>query len=226
MKISKFLLITSVLLISIPLSGCSSLQKTPVEKTPEKSQTTVTNESGSKTVETKTATPAPTTRSVTEYYYLLPSKYIGMEIGDSKAGRKAAAKIIDLENDYISVQNNDWEGSGAVAVFRTTGGEDLIAVSNAGCGPICDQNFYLLRYQNKTWIDVTKELFPKLDTEKTKAKLITLLKEKGEYNPDDFSLAPFIEIPRIGTTIRIYDQYSNITLAEIGWKKGKFVLQE
>lgn len=166
--------------------------------------------------------------TVEDYYYSLPSKYLGMDIGDSKTKRKDSTTTLDLKNDYIKINNRSWDGGGAMAVFRTTNGDDLIAISNAGCGPLCNQNFYLLRYKGGTWTDVTAKMLPSIEEDTAKEKLITYLKETGtsNENKEDLDFAPMIEIPQFGTTMKYFDQYSNTVIYEIKWRKGNFSLQE
>ncbi|PJC37061.1 hypothetical protein CO046_02635 [Candidatus Peregrinibacteria bacterium CG_4_9_14_0_2_um_filter_53_11] len=170
-------------------------------------------------------TPTKTT-TVEDYYYSLPSKYLGMGIGDSKTERENAIASLDLKNDYIEIRTPSWDGGGDMAIFRTTRGDDLIAVSNTSCGPLCIQNFYLLRYKSGRWTDVTAEVMPSIDEDAAKEKLAAHLKETGagNVNKEGLDFAPMIEIPQFGTTMNYFDQYSNTVIYEIKWRKGSFYL--
>lgn len=163
--------------------------------------------------------------TVEDYYYLLPSKYLGISGLDSKEKKKDGIKTLDIKNDFIKIGTPDWDGSAEIAIFRAKGGDDLISVSNEGCGPMCEQNFYLLKYKNAKWQDVTKKLLPKIDDKKAEKSVIAHLKKIKNYDPEVFSFNPLLQIPQIGTTIKYFDQFSGTVVYELQWKKDHFILQ-
>jgi len=159
------------------------------------------------------------TRSVMEDYNLIPSKYFGGTKLSEQEIKENPANIIDIANYYMEIHPIAVEGSSTITVFIHNG-EHLISISNLGCGPICEQELYFLKYDNGQLIDVTNTILPNYDLSTIKAEYI-------EKNGDFASL---LVLPQHGTSIKIIDQYSRISgssseeLMKLNWKNGKFVV--
>ena len=142
--------------------------------------------------------------NVLDYFFLLPA--IGLSGYEGKQRRellKASYEpVIDLSHDYISV-NPDSSPREQIAVFRFQGAE-LVAQSAPDYQS--DYNgFSLYRLRNGKLRDVTEKELP-------------LPARADNY---------LYELPRIGTTIRVYkfdlSKQTRWRIFDLKWRGGRFV---
>lgn len=156
-------------------------------------------------------------QNVLEYYMALPEKYMGnlTNIGD----RKKTVEIKDLENGYLRLTATDLEGYGEAALFKNADGTKTFGIQTLGCGPVCEtDSIYFLQYKNGRWLDVTREVLPKI----SEAELERVLKC---YKPDaEDGVADFYQLPRYGTTVKLFDNHDSEErlLYEFKWDGRKF----
>lgn len=226
---------TSVLLVMLPLLlftlGCQKPSQPSVVKNtgtipaievPPRVEAASTPIPSTSSAQISEVTESPMT--ISDYYYKIPTRYLGSYGDASDKIRKQWIRKLDTENDYIEFRNLKGETGGEMAVFRTKDGAGLIAVSYAACGPICDQSLALLRYRNGVWNNVTTTELPEIKKSEAKALLISKLRleDHSSSDPEDIDFAPLIQIPRHGTRMKYYDQYSGKVLYEIVWTKNHF----
>lgn len=172
--------------------------------------------------------PQESKKTVLDYYYELPNKYFmgGADNGFSRQEREKSIQTKDIANYFVSFYPPYVDGPGTVTVFVTPEKEHLIAVETKGCGPGCEQELYFLKYQNGNWKDVTSEVSPRIDT-LIPSKILLLQNYLKNRNPQDATIGNLLyKLPRYGTTIEYYDQFSGIVLLKWHWKKGKFTVEE
>ncbi len=145
-------------------------------------------------------------RSVIDYFYLLPSLGIGYPGTRQQRRQLLQPKnhpVIDVSYDYLLV-HPDSSPAEQIAVFRSRGGADLIAASLPDFQS--DYNdFTLFRFQNGRLRDVTRQMLP--------------------MPPDTDHL--LYELPRFGSTIRVFrfnlDTESRRHVFDLQWRGGHFV---
>src|SRR5688572_11507644 len=104
--------------------------------------------------------------SILDYYFLLPQQYLAHLSADSRPAREAAIQIKDLDGGFLKSGLSIEETSTALALFKKSDGNDLIAVVNRSCPSGCSSNLNLLSYANGQWTDVTHNLLPSIDRNK------------------------------------------------------------
>ena len=110
-------------------------------------------------------------KSVLDYYFLLPHKYLTYLTADSRPVREAAIQIKDLDGRFLKSGLATDEVSTALALFKKSDGSDLIAVENRSCPAACSSSLNLLLYANGQWTEVTRDLLPSIDASKIQASL-------------------------------------------------------
>src|SRR5215211_1517947 len=110
-------------------------------------------------------------KSILDYYFLLPHKYLAYLKADSRPVREAAIQMKDLDGGFLKSGLETDEVSTALALFRKSDGSELIAVENRACPSACSSNLNLLSYANGQWADVTHDLLPAIDDGKIQALL-------------------------------------------------------
>jgi hypothetical protein len=159
-------------------------------------------------------------QNVLEYFNALPTKYLGIvkDIGD----RRQTVEIQDIENGYLKLSSNRWEGWGEVALFKNTDGTKTLGIQTIGCGPGCEtESIFFVQYRNGRWIDVTKEVLPEI-SEAERRRVLQC------YKPDNEDpVSAYYELPRFGTTIKLIDnneaEENGSLLYEFDWNGSKFV---
>lgn len=182
------------------------------------------------------AVPAPQAISILDYYYALPSKYVMYlregNIGESSSARDSVIATKDLKNYYLRLQKPGDEVNSDIAVFLAPDADNLVAVSSRACGPVCEEEFYLLKYDGQNWTNMTSQLLPKMNSNELIGKLRAALSEAGENVSTDQTLSYTLhyELPRYGTTIPVSAQvtepvlFDTDALYELKWSNGKFVV--
>lgn len=201
--------------------GCSSVQQRPPidgeVQVPASDGNIDTLEDGDTTISVEVSDD-PTTGesySVYEYFHLLPDDYYFFPEGED---RDLSIDVLDEENYYISLRPRSWEGWGSLAVFLH-GGREYVFVEWSGCGPACEQWFYVLEYVDGAWIDHTAEIWTPAWQEVM--DYVVSIEDQDPDNP----LLPMFIIPRHGTTITVIDQFIERDYADIIWQDGAFHAQ-
>jgi hypothetical protein len=105
----------------------------------------------------KNGAKADAPRTVTDFYLKLPAKYL--QILAAIPNRRSLIKTEDVQNGYLKLGSNEWEGWGEVALFKRRDGSRVVALTEYDCGPECDGNLTFLDYRNGKWKEV--ELLPR-----------------------------------------------------------------
>ena len=158
-------------------------------------------------------------QNVLDYFTALPAKYF--EVETTAAGRRKLVKTQDLENGFLRLEANTWDGWGEVALFKNADGTKTLAVQTVGCGPGCSTDtIFFVQYKNGAWIDVTKSVLPEI----SQTELDRVLKC---YRPDaEDGNAAYYELPRYGTTLKLIgdnqDSETGYPLYEFAWNGTRF----
>lgn len=156
-------------------------------------------------------------RTVTDFFALLPEKYFILEGCDKATDKncdKARAEYLKILDSTIDVKNGYLKGGcdGAqacieMAIFRKP--DNLYVVGIHTWGEM-NNDFHFLEYSGGKWSDVSAKVVP------------------------EFSKKLWYEIPRVGTTMKVYekkieeqgDDYEmsdrGALLYSLTWKDGKF----
>jgi hypothetical protein len=157
-------------------------------------------------------------QTVLEYYLLLPQKYLRHVGGDSAEARLAAIYIKDVERDYLQARQPNGEMYTALALFKSADGNHLIAVENRECKRGCTEEFFLLRYQDDQWINVTGQQLPAVDDGDLRARLAAQF--KGDFQPRVLH-----QLSAGGKSIDVIEYWSGITLGQLEWTNGAFTFK-
>jgi len=101
-------------------------------------------------------------KSILDYYFLLPPKYLPYLTADSRPAREAAIEISDLDGGFLKSGLATDEVSTALALFKKSDGSDLIAVENRACPAACSSSLNLLLYGNDQWVESRMIYYPLL----------------------------------------------------------------
>ena len=149
---------------------------------------------------------AQTQHSVIDYFDLLPSLGIGYPATWQEKRRllqPGSHPVIDVRHDYLLV-HPDSSPAEQVAVFRTHGKADLLAVSLPDFESDYN-NFTLFRLRNGRLRDVTRQMLPM------------------PAQTDRF----LYEIPEFGTTINVFrfdlNTQSRCHAFDLQWRGGRFI---
>lgn len=158
--------------------------------------------------------------SVLDYYHLIPREYLPFTEGED---RDLSIDVLDEVNHYISLAPRSWDGAGSVAVFLH-GDREFVVAEWRGCGPLCEQWVYVLEYVNGAWIDRTDEIWTDVAVTRDTAEALTAYALANNFSddPDDVPIARLYELPRFGTTVRVYDQFTGQVFAKMDWQNGTF----
>ncbi len=167
----------------------------------------------------KTAQP----KTVRDFFMLLPPEYFQAgSCGDPKTNAaqcrrdtenylKRYLDVEDTANGYMRGGGEAGQGGFEMAMFKRPDGTYVVALY--GFGEMWD-DFYFLEYKNGRWSDIGKKTVP------------------------DYGKKRWYELPRTGTTIKVYEKIdlepdSDITFGEAGkklydlkWKDGKFSIKK
>lgn len=153
-----------------------------------------------------------------DYYLLMPQAYLRYAGGDSAEGRQSAIYVRDVEHNYLQVRQPSGEFYTALALFKDEDGGDLIAVENRDCARGCTEEFFLLRYQDEQWKDVTGQSLPSIDERELRAKLSRQF--NGNFQPQVLH-----QLSAGGKFIDVIEYWSGIALGQLEWTNGAFVFK-
>ena len=162
-------------------------------------------------------------KSILDYYFLLPHKYLGYLTADSRPAREAAIQIKDLDGGFLKSGPATDEVSTALVLFKKSDGSDLIAVENRSCPAGCSSNLNLLLYANDQWADVTHQLLPAIDGSKIQA----LLQRQYMSRPNEpIRQSQLIyTLGRHGDGIEVNEHWSGMVLGEFEWANDAFTFK-
>lgn len=170
-------------------------------------------------------------KTVTEFYLALPTEDFSFDSTTKKINgkadlikhRKSVIQVEDINNGYLRLSGEMWEGWAEIAIFKKKGGGYVVGVTDVGCGPGCDGTVKFYTYEKGKWTNVTNHVFPKI----TEKMLVDALEERNL--PADDTL-PFFLLPRLGRTVKVATNYTNengsdidLTLLEFEWNGTEFV---
>jgi hypothetical protein len=157
----------------------------------------------------KTAVQSKKPQIVTDYFLLLPQKYIGMTPQARKVLIEAPnGATVDVKGGYMAFQEEP-KTQNVIVLFKKPDGSQLIGVTRtkpsatkkAGGDADEECELYLLRYDGAQFVDVTKEVIPA---------------------PVDKKLS--YDMSRQGTLIRVENGDGDLVHTFI-WENGKFTLK-
>jgi hypothetical protein len=157
-------------------------------------------------------------QTVLDYYLLLPQKYLRHVGGDSAAARQSAVYIRDVERDYLQAREPNGEKYTALALFKSDDGNHLVAVENRECQRGCTEEFFLLRYHDEQWVDVTGQMMPAVDASDLRARLA------GQFN-GNFQPRVLHQLSAGGKVIDVIEYWSGITLGRLEWAGVAFTFK-
>ena len=162
-------------------------------------------------------------KSILDYYFLLPQKYLAYLTADSRSVREAAIQIKDLDGGFLKAGLATDEVSTALALFKKSDGSDLIAVENRSCPAACSSSLNLLSYANDQWSNATQELLPAIDESKIQA----LLQRQYMSRPNEpIRQSQLIyTLRKQGETIEVYEHWSGMVLGEFEWANDAFTFK-
>lgn len=162
-------------------------------------------------------------KSILDYYFLLPQKYLPYLTADSRPVREAAIQTKDLDGAFLKSGLATDEVSTAVALFKKSDGADLIAVENRSCPRACSSSLNLLLYANDQWTDVTHDLLPAIDGSKIQA----LIERQYMSRPNGQMRQPQLiyTLRKNGGSIEVNEHWSGMALGELQWANDAFVFK-
>lgn len=162
-------------------------------------------------------------KSILDYYLLLPHKYLTYLPADSRSARETAIRIKDLDGGFLKSGLETDEVGTALAVFKKSDGNDLVAVENRSCPSVCSSSLNLLVYTNYQWTDVTHDLLPAIDESKIQA----LLQRQYIIRPNEPSRQPQLiyTLRKNGASIEVNEYWSGMLLGEFEWANDAFVFK-
>ena len=161
-------------------------------------------------------------KSVLDYYFLLPHKYLPYLTADSRPVREAAIQAKDLDGGFLKSGLGTDEVSTALALFRKSDGSDLIAVENRSCPGPCSSSLNLLLYANDQWTDVTHDLLPAIDGGRIQA----LIQRQYLSRPNEQMRQSLIyTLRKNGGSIEVNEHWSGMVLGEFEWVNDAFIFK-
>lgn len=156
-------------------------------------------------------------RTIRDFFTLLPEKYFlleGCERSSDRDCSKARAEYLktfteveDIENGYFKGGCDGAQSCIEMAIFKRPAGTYLIGVATSG---EMINDFYFLDYSGGKWKNVSSSIVP------------------------GFSKRNWYELPRVGTTVKVYTKKISEASAEyevsergrklydLEWKNGRF----
>jgi|SRR5829696_2460792 len=162
-------------------------------------------------------------KSILDYYFLLPHKYLSYLTADSRSVREAAIQIKDLDGGFLKSGLATDEVSTALALFKKSDGSDLIAVENRSCPAACSSSLNLFLYTNDQWSEVTHDLLPAIDGSKIQA----LLQRQYMSRPNEpIRQSQLIyNLRKHGESIEVNEHWSGMVLGEFEWANDAFIFK-
>lgn len=141
-------------------------------------------------------------KTVKDFYLLMPEKYNGYSREEREEILDSTETLVDIKNGYIGSHIGTLGERCQVAIFKRPDGGYILAYNEDG-DPSVDvaTKFYLLKYENGQWIDVTTELLP--------------VPVNKNYHYD---------LPNTGTTVKVTTS-KGAKMYSLAWKNGKFEKQ-
>ena len=162
-------------------------------------------------------------KSILDYYFLLPPKYLPYLTADSRPAREAAIEISDLDGGFLKSGLATDEVSTALALFKKSDGSDLIAVENRACPAACSSSLNLLLYANDQWVDVTPDLLPAIDQAKIQASLQRQYMSRPNEPARQSQL--IYTLRKHGESIEVNEHWSGMVLGEFDWANDAFTFK-
>jgi hypothetical protein len=164
-------------------------------------------------------------RTILDYYLLVPQRYLQLKGEDSQAAREVAIKIKDMENGYLQIRPQaDAETYTALTLFKKVDGTDLIAIEARSCAQGCLSRLTLLVHDKDQWVDITSQRLPLIDDLTLRDILNKQITSKKE-NLGDFTPRILYTLPRGGSVIDVHEHWSGMEVGRLEWDDGQFVFR-
>lgn len=159
--------------------------------------------------------------SLMDYYKMIPSEFFEVTLEQAFQGHSRDQIIIDENNYYLYLPSDDGLPSTEIAVFLRPNKIGLVGVINTFCGPRCFQEVTFLDFQNGKWVHVEDQIF----SEPTKEEIVSAFKRaepsiavSANNIKDPYALfEPILKLPRQGTTLKLIDSWTDVTLMTWRW---------
>lgn len=223
MKIKIFLLLSAL----FGLIGCSNNSVTVNLQNGGQNTEIASNQQNAGNVGSTNATKTPSNsadnktaamtgnepRTVRDFFNRLPQKYFTLEGCEPKTDKnceraredfyKRFLEVEDIPNGYLKFSCDGAQSCLRMALFKRPDDTYVVGVHTLHEG---DEINYFLEYKNGNWLDISSKIIP------------------------SFSKDLIYELPRVGTTIEVYNKfYPEPEYSERGkkayqleWKDGKF----
>jgi hypothetical protein len=162
-------------------------------------------------------------KSILDYYFLLPQKYLPYLTADSRPAREAAIEISDLDGGFLKSGLATDEVSTALALFKKSDGSDVIAVENRACPAACSSSLNLLSYANDQWVEVTRDLLPAIDQGKIQSSLQRQYMSRPNEPARQSQL--IYTLRKHGEGIEVNEHWSGMVLGEFEWANDAFTFK-
>ena len=171
-----------------------------------------------------------TQKNVVDYFMMMPGSLWDLNSHDYNDLQKTAMiDEKDIKNGWLKFTGKDtsdiWEGWGEFVLFKKPDKTYMMAVSILSCGPECNQSLKFFELNQKSWKEVTADVF------KPVAKKFLSMKYVSLAGNDEFAESPPViyVLPRYGTDITVVTQEDitghKFTLATYAYTNGKFILK-
>ncbi len=148
---------------------------------------------------------------------------------DYENGQMYYYSILDVKGGYAKVEGM-MEGWYEFALWRMASGSDLVGVTSAACGPICDYSYDFYEHKEGAKEKVTADVIPWEAVDRHKDEIWTKVTEKYKEMdyPDDCQL--WFNLPQSGTSMIVdisvgSNEYEH-SLLKLSWDKSKFSVAE
>src|SRR6266496_901368 len=162
-------------------------------------------------------------KSILDYYLLLPHKYLAYLTTDSQQAREAAIQIKNLDGGFLKSGVVTDEVSTTLVLFKRSDGSNLIAVENRSCPASCSSNLNLLLYANDQWVEVTHDVLPAIDGSAVEASLQRqYFSRPGEPNRQSQLI---YTLRKGGESFEVNEHWSGMVLGEFDWANDAFTFK-
>jgi hypothetical protein len=158
--------------------------------------------------------------NILDYYLRMPQQYLKHAGGDGAEARRAALYVNDVEYGYLLAREPDGEFYSALSLFKRADGGDLIAVENRECARGCNEELYLLTYEDGRWKDVTPGMLPAIDEGELRGTLAKQFKTRDGFQPRIMHRLAGGAAP-----IEVSEYWSGVGLGRLEWNGGEFVFK-
>ena len=165
----------------------------------------------------------PHSRSLLDYYFLLPHQYLPFLPTDSRLVRENAIQIKDLDAGFLKSGESTEEVAATLALFKKADGSDLVAVENRSCLAGCSSSLSLLSYATNRWVDVTHDVLPTID----ESQIQTLLQRQYFSGPGAANRRSqlIFSLRKSNQSIEVNEHWSGMAVGQFIWANDAFTFK-